>query len=410
MTSAGDSGNLQVYYAYTEQNRNKGELIGKLYVPVSGDEDKLHISLTKLMENPDSESMVSAFPENVKIISYEPEKDSLAVNLTKSYMNMSTVEKAVANACLVLTLCRLEDVDAVSIYVEGMLVESGLTADDFILPNYEKTEYEKQLTLYYADSANSFLEKERHLLTIGQDKQLAEYVIDELIRGPQNDNLRETLPKGTKLLSVEVKKNLCIVDLSKEFWLNKPVTASGERTAVYSIVNSITELTGIEAVQILVEGEKIDKYYLMSLNEPLLRDEDIVWQKNPDLSESVFTLYMAVNRNKLVALPTIVKVNYTVSMEQNAVEAMLSLKNKYGYYSIIPAGTRLNSISSKDGVCRLDLSSEFNVEGETLNVVLAMKALAAAIIDTGNVESVTISVEGNIIGENIKKDESIIIY
>ena len=40
----------------------------------------------------------------------------------------------------------------------------------------------------------------------------------------------------------------------------------------------------------------------------------------------VLTVYMAVNRDKLVALPVIVKANYTVSMEQNAVEAMLALK------------------------------------------------------------------------------------
>ena len=60
-------------------------------------------------------------------------------------------------------------------------------------------------------------------------------------------------------------------------------------------------------------------------------------------------------------------------------------------------------------MCYLDLSSEFSVEGET-NVPLAMKALAAAIIDTGNADYITISVEGDVIGEKIEKDESIILY
>lgn len=404
------SGYLQVYYAYTEGNRNKGELIGMLDVSLTGDGDALHIALAKLMENPASETMVSAFPENVRIISYEPEDDSIAVNLNQSYRKMSPVEKTIANACLVLTLCRLEDISTVSIYVEDALIESELTADDIILPNYEETEYEKQLTLYFADKANSFLEKEKHLLTIGQNKQLVEYVIDELVRGPQNNNLRETLPMGTKILSIEVKKNICIVDLSKEFLLNKPETAAGERVAIYSIVNSITEITGIEAVQILVEGEKINDYYLMSLYEPLPRDDDMVWQNNPDLVESVLNVYMVVNRDKLVALPLIVKANYTVSLEQNAVEAMLSLKNKYGYFSIVPAGTKLNSIYTKDKVCYLDLSPEFYVEGETLNIQLAMKALAAAIIDTGNADYVTVSVEGDVLGEKYEKDDSIIYY
>ena len=116
----------------------------------------------------------------MKILSYEPKDDTISVNLSQSYRSMSTVERTVANACIVLTLCRFEDINAVSIYVEDALFESELTAEDIILPNYEETEYEKQLTLYFADTASSFLEKEKHLLTIGQNRQLVEYVIDEL--------------------------------------------------------------------------------------------------------------------------------------------------------------------------------------------------------------------------------------
>lgn len=401
---------LQIYYSYKEQYSYKGELIGNIDIPVSADSDLIYIAITKITEDPPSETMVSAFPDNVKILSYTQKGGTISVSLSQSYRTLDPVKKSIANACLVLTLCQLSEVDSVSIYVEDALIENELSAEDIIQPNYEVTEYEKQLTLYYSDDSNSFLEEENHLLTIGQDRQLVEYIIDELVRGPKNDNLRETLPKGTEVLSIEVKKNLCIVNLSDEFLLNKPMTAAGERVAVYSIVNSITEITGIEAVQIIADGEKIDKYYIMSLKEPLTRSDDIIWGKNPDMGEAVFNAYMSVNRDMLVMLPVIVKMNYALSQEQNAAEAMLSLKSKYGYSALIPAGTKLNSIYTEDRVCYLDLSPEFRVEGDTLNMELAMKALAASIIDTGNADYVTIYIDGKIVGEKIEKDESIIIY
>jgi hypothetical protein len=66
---------------------------------------------------------------------------------------------------------------------EGVLLDKNLSADDIILPDSEKSEYEQQITVCFADETNSFLEQERRYLTIGKDKQLSEYVVEELIRG-----------------------------------------------------------------------------------------------------------------------------------------------------------------------------------------------------------------------------------
>ncbi|NLO49411.1 MAG: GerMN domain-containing protein [Clostridiales bacterium] len=403
---------LQVYYAHTEENRNKGKLIGKMDLQVPTDVDLLAEALSRILENPDDNSYISAFPTNVKIIDFTLSDGNVRVSMTNNYKNMPALDKIIAQSCLTLTLCALKEVDTVSIYAEGVLLEKNLSADDILLPETEKSEYEQQITVCFADENNSFLEQERRYLTIGKDKLLSEYVVDEIIRGPQNDNLHSAIPEGTRVLSVTMKRNLCTVDLSKEFYVNRPQTAAGERVAIYSIVNSLTSLSGIEAVQITVEGEKLDKYYLINLNEPLTRNESIIWRPSSDSTLSIITVYMGVGSGKIVALPRIVEMDYNVSIEQNVIEQMLSVKSSFGYYPLIQTGTRLISASTVSRVCTIDLSSEFLVEGNNMRVDLAVKALAAAVIDSGNADFVVISVEGSKLNNGLKigKDSSVILY
>jgi spore germination protein GerM len=169
---------------------------------------------------------------------------------------------------------------------------------------------------------------------------------------------------------------------------------SRERVTIYSIVNSLTSLSGIEAVQITVEGEKLENYFLISLKEPLTRNDSIIWRPSSDSTMSIITVYMGVGSGRIVALPKIVELDYNVSIEQNVIEQMLSLKSNFGYYPLIQAGTKLISATTTGRICSIDLSSEFLVEGNNLRVDLAaVKALAAAVIDTGNADFVIISVE-----------------
>ena len=102
--------------------------------------------------------------------------------------------------------------------------------------------------MYFPDSGNTFLVPEAHTLTIGQDKLLAEYAMDELIRGPQSEDGHSAIPAGTEILSVEQRRGVCTVNLSSSFYENRPDTAAGERLTIYSIVNTLTAIEGIDCL------------------------------------------------------------------------------------------------------------------------------------------------------------------
>ena len=82
------------------------------------------------------------------------------------------------------------------------------------------------------------------------------YLINMLIAGPESEKLESAIPEGTKINSCTLKGNTVYVDLSKEFIDNAPASITEESIAVYSIVNTLTELNEVTGVKILINGEE----------------------------------------------------------------------------------------------------------------------------------------------------------
>ncbi|WP_347488727.1 GerMN domain-containing protein [Desulfoscipio sp. XC116] len=114
---------------------------------------------------------------------------------------------------------------------------------------------QQKVTLYFSDDQAMRLVPEERTVTKG-DEALEAVIIGELINGPQKDNLEQTIPTGTKLLSVSVVDGVAYVNFSKEFQTKHWGGSSGETMTLYSVVNSLAKLPGIEKVQFLLEGDK----------------------------------------------------------------------------------------------------------------------------------------------------------
>lgn len=113
------------------------------------------------------------------------------------------------------------------------------------------------VTLYFLSEENKTLMPEARLIDA---KLLATNpyftLVSLLINGPKNEKLKTAIPQGTKLNKVVVEKDMAIVDLSEEFIKNIKLGAEEESKIVYSIVNTLVELTEIESVKILINGEE----------------------------------------------------------------------------------------------------------------------------------------------------------
>ncbi len=131
-----------------------------------------------------------------------------------------------------------------------------------------------EVNLYFSDSQAMYLVPEKR--KIPQTNSLAiKQVVVELIKGPASSDLYSTIPEGTRVNEVYIADDIVYVDLSEEVFKNHPGGSSGELMTVYSIVNSLTEISPIKGVQILVEGnERNSLVGHVDISMPLLRDED----------------------------------------------------------------------------------------------------------------------------------------
>lgn len=129
-----------------------------------------------------------------------------------------------------------------------------------IIPEEEISEKQMRQTivsLYFYNSNTKSLVPEGRLIDV---KELLEKPYDKLmsllIEGPNNAELSKTIPEGTKINKIELKGDTLYIDLSKEFIENHEGGEEKENATIYSIVNTMTNLTEINSIKILIDGEE----------------------------------------------------------------------------------------------------------------------------------------------------------
>ena len=134
--------------------------------------------------------------------------------------------------------------------------------DEFLEYVPEEEISEEQLrqtivTLYYKNKETGELMPEARKVDVSiLAKNPCEVLTNMLIEMPKSDKLETVIPDGTKLNKIEVKGDVACVDVSKEFIENHKGGKEEETKTIYSIVNTLTELTEINSIRILIDGEE----------------------------------------------------------------------------------------------------------------------------------------------------------
>ena len=113
------------------------------------------------------------------------------------------------------------------------------------------------ISLYFKNTETNSLIAEAKAIDVKElYKDPYTYLINMLIAGPESEKLKSAIPNGTKVNSCTLKGNTVYVDLSIEFIDNAPSDITEESMAVYSIVNTLTELNEVTGVKILINGQE----------------------------------------------------------------------------------------------------------------------------------------------------------
>jgi len=130
------------------------------------------------------------------------------------------------------------------------------------------------VVLYFGDS-DGYLQAEQR--SVNKTAGLARQTLLELCRGPRTRGLTSTIPADTQLLDINIQDGLCTVNFSQEL-VDKHSGGSGsENATVYSIVNTLTQFSSIEQVQILVDGKVVESIAgHLDVSAPLTRDSNLI--------------------------------------------------------------------------------------------------------------------------------------
>lgn len=119
----------------------------------------------------------------------------------------------------------------------------------------------KEMDLFFADITGRRLSLERREVTGEGREDLLKSVVEELIRGPADEDRIRTLPESVMVRAVFEREKTVWVDLGGAVSDEHPGGAWTEVLAVYSLVNTLTEnFTDVSRVQILINGRESDTF------------------------------------------------------------------------------------------------------------------------------------------------------
>ena len=223
--------------------------------------------IKRLTKASDSLEYKNVLPDKVKIQSvYLSDKDILNIDLSKDYYDSLKAAQILLCASLVKSLTQIAGVDMVNFTVDSNIMTTDddvnvgtLTADSFVDSDAKNDQNQVQdITLYFADQKGDKLEPLAIPVNMGTNVSAEQLVIEQLIAGTDEKGYYNTIPKGTKLLSVSTKDGVCYVDFNDKFLeLDDSVK---DQIVIYSVVNSLCELSTVSKVAFTINGSQKKLY------------------------------------------------------------------------------------------------------------------------------------------------------
>ncbi len=155
------------------------------------------------------------------------------------------------------------------VIVGFLLIAGGFWLYD-VFSKKEKIEFSKvgvkgekttrEVNLYFASpDADKLAVEKREILKQSNQIEEMKMVVDELIRGPRNKNMTQTLPPQTKLRSLFVDFNEAVayLDFTESLVEYSAGGSTGEILSVYSLSNTIIDnFPEVKQIKILISGEE----------------------------------------------------------------------------------------------------------------------------------------------------------
>lgn len=279
----------QLYYINVQDYRLEGEGYNAY------SKDSYHLIgelLAALATEPNNDEVVTPGFDTMKVLGHSDISDEgyVKIDFDMSYNSLATIKETLCRAAIVKTLCQIEGVKGVEFTIDGAVYknskgeEYGVMSDEtFVDFSVDKSAYNQTLSvsLYFADKSGKKLVKLPVNVTFNGSVPIETLVVQQLIKGPEvisgvEQEIQATIPDTSVINQITVREQICYIDFSEDFLTALP--GIGREAALYSVVNSLVDLPGINKVQFSIDG-KVMRYFgdsLIIFDKPLERKLELV--------------------------------------------------------------------------------------------------------------------------------------
>lgn len=253
-------------------------------IKYKGETELAEAVIEALMRGPEESRHQRIIEKKAKLISVTgDDAGNVLVNFSREFITDDKRKDILAVYAVVKSLCDTESIDSVKVVIEGKDISTSdgsiigyLTNQDINLQTDTYNSEMREVTLYFPQKDSNMLQKETRSIRVTDQQPIAQYIINELIKGTVNENLLSPLSSDTVLLSVETSDNICFLNFRASFLDKNSGSADKEKMTIFAIVDSLTELDSIDRVQFLMDGKRVDTFGNINIGSMFGRDESII--------------------------------------------------------------------------------------------------------------------------------------
>lgn len=277
----GTSGIYRVYYTYGNGSGLKFE---NIKAEAEGGNALAYELLERMNSPKKSDSFIVIKPNDVEITDVRTQDDKVIVSFNDKYTEMDHITEIFYRTAVVKTLSQINGINKIDFETNGNIIE---LQDGLRLCDMESSMYIDDndtaiagtdwipIYLYYTDEKGEKLIRTRTNVPYNSDVSLESLIVSKLLSGPVEAGLYPVLPENTDVLGVTVTNDTCYVNFNEDF-VTGLVNAGGD-LPIYSVVNSLCELDGINNVRIMINGSSDVMFHeVTSLDRDFQYDASLV--------------------------------------------------------------------------------------------------------------------------------------
>ncbi len=228
---------------------------------------------------------------------------------------------------------------------------------------------------------------------VGEDTMtIVSEVLEELKNQPSDYDLRPVILSDVSVNAVSLNEGVLMLDFDTGYIKDQGREEILRRAA---IVRTLTQIDGVDEISISIDGSPLND--INGIPVGIMTSDMFIDNAGDEINSyerTKLVLYFANEEGTgLVQTTEAVAYNSNISMEKLVTEHIISGPLSNGLYPVTNPGVGLMGVTTKDGICYVNLSKEFLVKQGKLTDEVVLYSFVNSLTELPNINKVQFMID-----------------